>query len=86
MQLRSKLEFTKQKNFRFESGLQPPGDLPFEDLSKSDNESSHNSQINNAININNATMKGTIGANKLKKRVGIFNIFSSNKVSLIVNF
>lgn len=26
-------------------------------------------------------MKGTIGANKLKKRVGIFNIFSSNKVS-----
>lgn len=30
----------------------------------------------------NATMKGTIGANKLKKRVGIFNIFSSNKVSV----
>lgn len=29
----------------------------------------------------NSTMKGTLGANKLKKRVGIFNIFSSNKVS-----
>lgn len=61
---------------RYQSGFQPPGDIPFEDLSKGDNESQHNSQINHAIN----TMKGTIGANKLKKRAGIFNIFSSNKV------
>lgn len=63
---------------RYQSGFQPPGDIPFEDLSKMDTESTHNnSQINHAIN---ATMKGTIGAKNLKKRVGIFNIFSSNKV------
>lgn len=63
---------------RYQSGFQPPSDLPFEDLSKPDNESLHNSQINHAMN-NNATMKGTIGGKGLKKRVGIFNIFSSNK-------
>ncbi|CRK99047.1 CLUMA_CG012111, isoform B [Clunio marinus] len=66
---------------RYQSGFQPPGDIPFEDLSKVDSESTHNSQINHAMN-HNATMKGTIGANKLKKRVGIFNIFSSNKNSI----
>lgn len=68
--------------FRYQSGFQPPGDVPFEDLSKADTESTNNSQIN-AININ--TIKGTISANKLKKRVGIFNIFSSNKVSRCSN-
>lgn len=62
---------------RYQSGFQPPGDFPFEDLSKGDTDSTHNSQITNAIN--NATMKGTLGAKNLKKRVGIFNIFSSNK-------
>lgn len=66
-------------SFRYQSGFQPPGDIPFEDLSKVDTESTHNSQINNAMN-HNATMKGTLGAKNLKKRVGIFNIFSSNKV------
>lgn len=64
--------------FRYQSGFQPPGDIPFEDLSKADTDSTHNSQISHAIN--NATMKGTLGAKNLKKRVGIFNIFSSNKV------
>jgi hypothetical protein len=67
-------------HFRYQSGFQPPNDIPFEDLSKADNESSHNSQINYAMN-NNATMKGTVSGKGLKKRVGIFGIFSSNKVS-----
>jgi hypothetical protein len=69
------------RSFRYQSGFQPPGDIPFEDLSKADTESTHNSQINHAIS--HATMKGTIGAKNLKKRVGIFNIFSSNKVSYV---
>lgn len=64
---------------RYQSGFQPPADIPFEDLSKADTESTHNSQIHHAMNPH-ATMKGTIGAKNLKKRVGIFNIFSSNKV------
>ncbi|CAO1388194.1 unnamed protein product [Diamesa hyperborea] len=76
----SEKEDTMKVIERYQSGFQPPGDIPFEDLSKADSESSHNSQNNsNAMN-HNATMKGgTMGANKLKKRVGIFNIFSSNK-------
>lgn len=36
--------------------------------------------------MNHMTMKGTMGANKLKKRVGIFGIFSSNKVSNVIIF
>lgn len=82
----SEKEDTMKVIERYQSGFQPPGDIPFEDLSKADSESSHNSQNNsNAMN-HNATMKGgTMGANKLKKRVGIFNIFSSNKVSQLFN-
>lgn len=72
-------------DFRYQSGFQPPGDIPFEDLSKGDTESTHNSQIHHAMNPH-ATMKGTIGAKNLKKRVGIFNIFSSNKVNYCVSF
>lgn len=81
----SEKEDTMKVIERYQSGFQPPGDIPFEDLSKADSESSHNSQNNsNAMN-HNATMKGgTMGANKLKKRVGIFNIFSSNKVSQLM--
>lgn len=65
--------------FRYQSGFTPPGDIPFEDLSKADPESaSYLQYINSAPN--NSTIKGTVGAQKLKKRVGIFGIFSSNKV------
>lgn len=65
---------------RYQSGFTPPGDIPFEDLSKSEPDGS--TMHYNSIAINHLTIKGTMGANKLKKRVGIFGIFSSNKNSL----
>ncbi|KAM7357803.1 formin-binding protein 1-like Cip4 isoform 5-T6 [Cochliomyia hominivorax] len=67
---------------RYQSGFTPPQDIPFEDLSKQDTlDSSQDSHYNHAVQ-SSLTVKGTISANKLKKRVGIFNIFGSNKNSL----
>ncbi|KAL7034673.1 hypothetical protein ACKWTF_008048 [Chironomus riparius] len=63
---------------RYQSGFQPPGDLPFEDLSKMDSESTHNSQ-NSFPLPNHPTIKGTISGKGIKARKGIFTIFSSNK-------
>ncbi|XP_053689852.1 formin-binding protein 1-like isoform X8 [Sabethes cyaneus] len=64
---------------KFQSGFQPPGDLPFEDLSKADSDTSNNSQTYTSTSgLNHLTAKGTT-TQKLKKRVGIFGIFASNK-------
>ncbi|XP_065359192.1 formin-binding protein 1-like isoform X2 [Calliphora vicina] len=68
---------------RFKSGFDIPLDIPFEDLSKQDAlDSSQDSHYNHTVQSSHLTVKGTISANKLKKRVGIFNIFGSNKNSL----
>ncbi|XP_016943814.3 formin-binding protein 1-like isoform X14 [Drosophila suzukii] len=63
---------------RYQSGFTPPRDIPFEDLSKSDPDSAQDSHYNYSIS-NPLTIKGTMSANKLRKRVGIFNLFGSNK-------
>ncbi|XP_058836102.1 formin-binding protein 1-like isoform X4 [Topomyia yanbarensis] len=64
---------------KYQSGFQPPGDLPFEDLSKADSETSNNSQnYTPTTGLNHLTAKGTT-TQKLKKRVGLFGIFASNK-------
>ncbi|XP_062534231.1 formin-binding protein 1-like, partial [Armigeres subalbatus] len=64
---------------KYQSGFQPPGDLPFEDLSKADSDTSNNSQTYTSTSgLNHLTAKGTT-TQKLKKRVGIFGIFASNK-------
>ncbi|XP_017070987.1 formin-binding protein 1-like isoform X8 [Drosophila eugracilis] len=63
---------------RYQSGFTPPRDIPFEDLSKCDPDSVQDSHYSNSTS-NHLTMRGTISANKLKKRVGIFNLFGSNK-------
>lgn len=82
---------------RYKSGFTPPGDFPFEDLSKQNGVGNHignqTQATMNSLNTHQSTMnhhslahhtvKGTLGANKLKKRVGLFGIFSSNKVSSI---
>lgn len=66
---------------RYKSGFVPPEDIPFVDLSKNpDAESTTYSSQSNLGGSNLLTQKGTISANKLKKRVGIFGIFGSNKV------
>ncbi|XP_063701879.1 formin-binding protein 1-like isoform X2 [Culicoides brevitarsis] len=64
---------------RYQSGFMPPNDVPFEDLSKMDTNSQHSSNAVGGTNVNHMTSKGTVTANKLKKRVGIFGIFGSNK-------
>uniref|UniRef100_A0A336MV54 CSON006392 protein n=2 Tax=Culicoides sonorensis TaxID=179676 RepID=A0A336MV54_CULSO len=67
---------------RYQSGFMPPNDVPFEDLSKMDTNSQHSSSTIGGSGLNIMTSKGTVTANKLKKRVGIFGIFGSNKNSL----
>lgn len=71
---------------RYKSGFQPPGDIQFEDLSRT-NDSSTMPAPPPPTNVGGLrpeamTVKGTISAGKLKKRVGIFGIFSSNKNNL----
>lgn len=69
---------------KYQSGFQPPGDLPFEDLSKADSDTSNNSQNysnSTGAGLNHLTAKGTT-KDKLKKRVGLFGIFTSNKNNL----
>lgn len=73
---------------RYKSGFNPPDDFPFEDLSKSNNGSDTGSLPNiNSIHLGprlkdgGLTVKGTMSGKSMKKRTGIFNIFSSRGVS-----
>ncbi|XP_022243945.1 formin-binding protein 1 homolog isoform X2 [Limulus polyphemus] len=63
---------------KFKSGFSPPVDYPFEDLSNLKN-SEGNTGLHSVPSFKTETIKGTITAGKLKKRSGIFGIFSSNK-------
>ncbi|XP_058804783.1 formin-binding protein 1-like isoform X2 [Phymastichus coffea] len=69
---------------RYKSGFQPPGDFPFEDLSVAkqmlDGSNSKLPQPTMQPIHNHLTVKGTVSGGKIKKRVGIFGIFSSNKL------
>lgn len=77
------INFDSLKNvrefFRYQSGYLPPGDINFEDLSKMDPEPVNPTRITNRV-MNSMTLKATISAHKLKKRPGIFSMFTSNKV------
>ncbi|XP_032453575.1 formin-binding protein 1-like isoform X6 [Nasonia vitripennis] len=66
---------------RYKSGFQPPGDFPFEDLSAVKMLDSNSRLAQPAMQPihNHLTVKGTVSGGKIKKRVGIFGIFSSNK-------
>ncbi|XP_062127385.1 formin-binding protein 1-like isoform X8 [Drosophila sulfurigaster albostrigata] len=68
---------------RYQSGFQPPADIPFEDLSKMDSSIATQSNYS-SVTYNHLTIKGTISGPKFKKpRGGILNsIFGSNKNSL----
>ncbi|XP_037719279.1 formin-binding protein 1-like isoform X11 [Drosophila subpulchrella] len=66
---------------RYQSGFTPPIDIPFEDLSNSVKDSAQDSTYTYPLPTP-TTRGGTLGAIKLKKRVGIFNLFGSNKNSL----
>lgn len=64
---------------RYKSGFQPPRDIPFEDLTavKSGDAPPSSQYITSRPEM--TTVKGTLSAGKLKKRVALFGIFSSNK-------
>ncbi|XP_021926018.1 formin-binding protein 1-like isoform X2 [Zootermopsis nevadensis] len=67
---------------RYKSGFQPPEDFPFEDLSaikSGEVPAPINTVAITSIRPEAMTIKGTMSAGKIKKRVGIFGIFSSNK-------
>ncbi|KAG9433348.1 formin-binding protein 1-like isoform X1 [Apis mellifera carnica] len=67
---------------RYKSGFQPPGDFPFEDLSVAktyDSNSQLSQPVMQPIHNHHLTVKGTVSGSKIKKRVGLFGIFSSNK-------
>ncbi|XP_075226345.1 formin-binding protein 1-like Cip4 isoform X2 [Lycorma delicatula] len=69
---------------RYKSGFQPPGDIPFEDLNGRGGDSGTMPLPISSVSFRPEpmTVKGTMSANKLKKRVGLFGIFSSNKNNL----
>jgi hypothetical protein len=67
---------------RCKSGFQPPEDIPFEDLSAMESDEVP-AQVNTiaitTISPEAMTVKGTMSAGKIKKRVGLFGIFSFSK-------
>lgn len=67
---------------RYQSGLQPPGDIPFEDLSGSGYTDNNIHSNTPRGSIRTETLKGTVSGGKSKKRTGIFGIFGHSKVGL----
>ncbi|XP_046670804.1 formin-binding protein 1-like isoform X1 [Homalodisca vitripennis] len=67
---------------RYKSGYQPPGDIPFEDLSRTDSAPAPPPPTISGLRPEAVTVKGTMSAGRLKKRVGLFAIFGSNKNNL----
>lgn len=78
---------------KYKSGFEPPGDFPFDDLSRGGESTpltmpGGNTYISSGIGAHrndSITVKGTMSSSKLKKRVGLFAIFSSNKVCIEIN-
>ncbi|XP_063244447.1 formin-binding protein 1-like isoform X2 [Bacillus rossius redtenbacheri] len=67
---------------KYKSGFQPPADIPFEDLSaiKSGEAPARVTPATiTSMRPEAMTVKGTISAGKLKKRVGLFGFLTSNK-------
>ncbi|KAI4459074.1 proline-serine-threonine phosphatase interacting protein 1 [Holotrichia oblita] len=67
---------------KYKSGFHPPDDFPFEELPKSGSETGSTPNINNLqvgskVKEGSFTVKGTMSGKGIKKRAGIFNIFSS---------
>lgn len=68
----------------YQSGFQPPTDIPFEDLSKMESSNSTQSPYGGIGTLSSMSIhaKGTLIGGKYKKRAGLLNsIFGSNKVS-----
>lgn len=72
---------------RYKSGFPPPEDIPFEDLSKGGSDSGSTANINalqlGKLKDGSYTVKGTITGKAVKKRTGLFTLFSSKGVSYL---
>jgi len=68
---------------KYKSGFSPPGDIPFEDLSSVDNDSTKGGtpggSLTNTPSEKKTSILGTITGVKIKKRSGLLGIFSQNK-------
>jgi len=66
---------------KYKSGFQPPGDIPFEDLStvESGSGNSSTSTPQNTPSEKKNSILGTITGGKIKKRSGLLGIFGQNK-------
>ncbi|KAG8194576.1 hypothetical protein JTE90_013315 [Oedothorax gibbosus] len=62
---------------KLKSGYQPPGDIAFEELIPT--KVNENATSPPLLQGKSDTLKGTISTSKLKKRGGLFSIFSANK-------
>lgn len=70
---------------RYKSGFTPPGDIPFEDLSRGGESTPIAPAFPHLMGLRPeaATMRGTMSAGgRLKKRTGLLGLFSSNKNSV----
>jgi hypothetical protein len=78
-------EDTQMAIERYKSGFQPPEYIPFEDLSAIESgevPAPVNTVAIISIRPEAMTVNGTMSAGKIKKRVGLFGIFRSNKNNL----
>lgn len=73
---------------RYKSGNYPPEDIPFDDLSnpspqmiRDETSSRGSNHLHYSSSIRSETLRGTLSMGKLRKRGGIFGMFTSNKVS-----
>ncbi|XP_008478375.1 formin-binding protein 1-like isoform X1 [Diaphorina citri] len=66
---------------RYKSGFTPPGDIPFEDLSRGGESTPIAPAFPHLMGMRPeaATVRGTMSAGRLKRRVGLLGLFSSNK-------
>jgi len=62
---------------KYKSGFQPPGDIPFEDLSTTD--SVREASLTSTPQEKKTSIMGTISGIKMKKRSGLLGIFGQNK-------
>ena len=71
---------------KYKSGFQPPGDIPFEDLSNANLPQSQNNGQTPKNPPRTDSMRNTVSGGKGKKRAGFFGIFSGAKVSYKIFF
>ena len=79
----SSFQDSKLVTDRYQSGLHPPGDIPFEDLSNGQPSQNHNGSQTPRGGTLRDRNQGTGSGGKSKKLGGLFGIFSGSKVCVV---